>query len=798
MIGRTLSHYKILEKLGSGGMGEVYVAEDTALGREVALKVLPPEMAESPERRKLFEREARAVAALNHPNIVTIHSVEQAEGVHFITMERVLGKTLYDIIRSAGPLPSRNILNIAVQVAEGLAEAHSKNLIHRDLKPQNVMVTDEGRAKILDFGLAKALYPSQQEHAVTSEAETISAGLRREGKVVGTVAYMSPEQTLGKEVDSRSDVFSFGTMLYEMASGRRPFKGDTVTSTIAKILEAEPAPLGELRPDVPFDLVRIVRRCLQKDPDDRYNDTRDLVVDLKDLQQEVSSGTVSRASGAIAEGTGAALPWSALGKRQRRKLVFGTLGILALLTTVAAGVYFVGKRPTKPVASTDPTHKQITFTGAAFSPAISPDGKFIAYVTAEAGLQQVVVRDVAGGGTVEVFRGKYCHHLRWSPHGTELLFFGRNDSGAGVFVVPRLGGTARRLPVRVSYASWSPDGSKLAGIHPAGKEILLVDKPTAETTSLPLKGPYTFLDDIDWSPHGNILAFLAVDNQGRRIVSTIRTDGSQEYAAIEGSDEPILSVRWSTNGDAIYYLRTKEQATELWKMRMSPDGGKPMGAPSLLMAGIQMGSYFTLSGDVLAYTQEHRSSNLWLANVDGSEEDPTLKMQGLTRGTLWNESPGISPDGTQVAFARGDRATSNIFVMPLAGGPPQQITFLSSLNRSPTWSPDGKDIAFGSTEGEDAKVWRVGSGGGTPRPFPQTELSASTLHVTWGPTDILYHRPGNRNFHILNPNTEEERPLVEDDSVGHLPGRFLAGASLRGRRCPHRLVARWRLDLRLA
>jgi Tol biopolymer transport system component len=766
MVGPTLSHYKIREKLGSGGMGDVYVAEDTTLRREVALKVLPPEMAESPERCKLFEREARAAAALNHPNIVTIHSVERAEGVHFITMELVRGKTLYDIIRSAGPLPSRDILNIAVQVAEGLAEAHSRNIIHRDLKPQNVMVTDEGRAKILDFGLAKALYPSQQGLLVTSEAETISAGLRREGKVVGTVAYMSPEQTLGKEVDSRSDVFSFGTMLYEMASGRRPFKGDTVTSTIAKILETEPEPLGELRPDVPFDLVRIVRRCLHKDPDERYNDTRDLMVDLKDLQQEITSGAVSRPSGAIAEGKVAAQPWIVPGKQERRKLAFGALGILALSAIVAIAYLLVGRQPPKTIAPPQPIHKQITFTGAAFYPAISPDGEFIAYVTGERGEQRAIVQDITGGGAIDVFSAEILGFLRWSPDGTALLATAITDYGPELLIVPRLGGTVRRLPGRLSYACWSPDGSQLAALHQPTKKIFLVDKSTGETKSFPLRGPYTFLLDIDWSPVSNFLVLAGIDNQERHFISTIRTDGSQEYEVLEELDEWVFSPRWSPKGDAIYYLRTKEQATELWKMPMSPDTGKPIGDPSLLIAGIQMGLNFTLSEDgKLLYTQEHGSSNLWLVRVDGSGEDQTLKMQKLTTGTLWNGFPSISPDGERVAFARGHGSTSNIFIMPLAGGSPQQITFLNSVNGSPAWSPDGKEIAFGSSEGGDAKVWRVSSEGGTPRPFVRSELSG-TMDVSWGPTGILYLRPGNRNFHILDPSTEEERPLVEDDSVG--------------------------------
>ena len=313
MIGQTLGHYRIIEKIGEGGMGVVYRAEDTTLKRPVALKLVSENPTVRDDRHARFLREARTAAALNHPSICTIYEVGEVQeggeaptsesgdpivaGKSFIAMELVEGETLSASLARTGALPINVLLKTAVQVAEGLAEAHSRRIVHRDLKPQNVMLGPEGRVKILDFGLAKPLGPT--DDAAMSAAATQSAELTREGRVLGTAAYMSPEQAQGRRVDARSDVFSFGTMLYQMATGQRPFDGETDINTLAKILEADAPPLAKHVPDVPINLDRIVRRCLQKNPAARYNDTRDLVVDLQELQQEITSGVVRTASGTV-------------------------------------------------------------------------------------------------------------------------------------------------------------------------------------------------------------------------------------------------------------------------------------------------------------------------------------------------------------------------------------------------------------------------------------------------------------------------------------------------------------------
>ena len=326
MIGRTLNHYKIVSELGSGGMGEVYLAEDTKLHRQVALKVLASSVADDAERRARFEREARAVAALNHPNIVTIHSVEEAEGLHFITMELVRGKTLSELI-PAGGLALDKLFQLAIPLADAVSAAHQKGITHRDLKPANVMLNEDGRLKILDFGLAKL---REEPSSTAAETQLPTQSVTQEGHILGTVAYMSPEQAEGKAVDHRSDIFSLGIILFEMATGQRPFRGDTKISLISSILKDDPPSLTDMGRVLPRHLARIVGHCLQKDPSRRLQSTLDLRNELEGLKEEVASGTsaVSSAAGPVAGPEGPLRrPWLRL------------VGLGLVIAAVAYGAY---------------------------------------------------------------------------------------------------------------------------------------------------------------------------------------------------------------------------------------------------------------------------------------------------------------------------------------------------------------------------------------------------------------------------------------------------------------------------
>ena len=300
VVGQTLSHYRILEKLGAGGMGEVYLAEDTSLKRQVALKVLSPDLTANQERLKRFQREAELLAALNHPNIVTLYSVEEAGGVRFLTMELVEGKTLLDSLPKQGVVLEQ-FFDIALPLADALCAAHERGIVHRDLKPGNVMMTEQGAVKILDFGLAKLYTADHQPLDTRASTELIT----KEGRIVGTVPYMSPEQIQGKPVDDRSDIFSLGIILYQVATGRKPFRGDSAVELASSILRDTPVPVDDLKSGLPHQLGRIIRYCLEKDPERRYQTAKDLRNELEDLKREVTSQDFEISSGgAVLEAAG--------------------------------------------------------------------------------------------------------------------------------------------------------------------------------------------------------------------------------------------------------------------------------------------------------------------------------------------------------------------------------------------------------------------------------------------------------------------------------------------------------------
>jgi tetratricopeptide (TPR) repeat protein/predicted Ser/Thr protein kinase len=383
MIGETLGHYRILRPLGKGGMGEVFAAEDTKLGRTVALKVLPPELSQDPDRRQRFEREARAVAALNHPHIVTIYSVEEADGVPFLTMELIEGRPLSELIPPQG-LPLERFLQLAVPLADAVSAAHQRGIVHRDLKPANVMVTDDGRLKVLDFGLARLKEVNPGGEGVSSLPTREQTG---DGRIVGTAAYMSPEQAEGKPVDARSDVFSLGILLYEMTTGRRPFRGETSVATLSSILKDTPAPVGDLRPELPSEAGRIIRRCLEKDPARRMQTALDLRNELEDLKKDSDSGPAMRSVTAVA-GTGLSQPSHA---RRWLWIVVGAAGV-----ALAAGGLAVWRTRTRETVPSGPTPNKVVvtvFENRTGDPSLDPVGVLVA---------ERLVQGIAETGFVEV------------------------------------------------------------------------------------------------------------------------------------------------------------------------------------------------------------------------------------------------------------------------------------------------------------------------------------------------------------------------------------------------------------
>jgi Tol biopolymer transport system component len=773
----VLGRYRLFERIGAGGIGFVVRAEDRSLRRPVALKFLTEESLGKRHVRARFLREARLAAALNHPAICTIHEVGETapgedldldgglgirEGAPFIVMELVQGRSLDLVLRERGSLPIRELLEIAVQIADGLVEAHGKSIVHRDLKPRNIMLTPAGRAKILDFGLAKPLVPADADDTVMRASEALSTELTYEGMVVGTVAYMSPEQAQGKPVDSRSDVFSFGVILYELATGRPPFQGDSITSTLAKILETEPRLVTEVRPDLPPDLGRIVHRCLEKSPADRFQDTRELAIALRALLEDVSSGGIRRLQPAP--------------RASSKRLAIGAAAIVLLAAAVGAGAWLVPRAGSGPPGVAPPAFQQITDSGTATQPSLSPDGRWVAWVEERPeGGAVVRTRDLGGGRPIEVFDAAWVRSVRWSPQGSELLVSGSTHAGAvHTFVVSREGGAARSLPYLPS-ASWSPDGGRIAGGALPAKKIEIVDAASGETSSIALAGTFHWLYDVDWSPAGGVIAVLTAVDDGRHAISTTTIDGATQHVVVE-QDVALYSPRVTAAGDAVYFLKDRRETRELWKAPIDAETGAPDGEPRLVLAGLEAGDHIAVSRDArtLAYTKAAARSNLWLVEPDGGGRRP--RSTPLTRGAHSADMPAISPDGERLAFVRGTKARANVFLMILDDASYQQLTYLDAETWRPVWSPEGDRLAFGSTRGGVPRVWRIGSSGGAPFAFERTSLGED---LAWAPgSQIVYQRPGNSEYRFLDPESEREGTLgLGSPTAGGDPLEFFSWMS---------------------
>jgi eukaryotic-like serine/threonine-protein kinase len=436
MTGRSISHYEILEKLGQGGMGVVYKARDTRLRRYVAIKLLSAETLSDLDRKRRFVQEARSASALNHPNIITVYDINVEDEVAFIAMEYVDGKTLDRLIGRRG-LCLKNALRCAVQIADALASAHEARIIHRDLKPSNIMVTEKGLVKVLDFGLAKLAEPRSAqdvETAVTVSVGATTAGVTREGTIVGTAAYMSPEQAQGKRLDGRSDIFSFGALLYEMITGRRAFSSQTTVSTLAAILNQEPKPAREIVPDLPREVDRVIGLCLRKDPARRFQHMDDLKVALEALKEESDSGTLA-----------AAVPSRIPGLRRLPVLVAGA----AVL--VGATAWFSFRQPSKPTSQTSKIWPLTTYPGTERHPSFSPDGSQIAF--SWNGSKQdnfdIYVKLVSGGPPLRLTTNAAADTApSWSPDGTQIAFLRHVGDRGSIFLISPLGGPERKLTER--------------------------------------------------------------------------------------------------------------------------------------------------------------------------------------------------------------------------------------------------------------------------------------------------------------------------------------------------------------
>ena len=733
-IGQIISHYRIVRRLGAGGMGEVFLADDTRLGRQVALKVLASETATDSDRRARFEREARAVAALNHPGIITIHSVEEDQGLLFLTMEVVEGDTLSERIPPEG-LPLDELLKISIPLTDAVGTAHQRGITHRDLKPGNVMIGHDGRVKVLDFGLAK----QQLSDALGHETALPTANLTGEGRILGTVAYMAPEQALGKLVDQRSDIFSLGVVLFEMATGQKPFSGDSNVSVLSAVLKDTPPLVTDLRPHLPRELGRMVKRCLAKDPEERYQTAKDLRNDLKALKEDSDSGDLAKGSVSVSV---PAMSSSVGVVASRARRVWPWAVLAAALAAVGALAAWSGSAPALPrVTST----RQITTDGISKGAPVTDGARLYFGVGrlqgASAGGSALAQVAASGGETVEFLSGAAPVILDIDASGTEMLVSHAQGLGENELAVRSiLGGTERRVgdikanSIRVygNCAAWSPDKSHI--VYTRGLEVRVARSDGSDSRILLTAPGVPFAPR--WSPDGKRLRYSVRDQKTEN--STLweaNVDGTGVHALLPGwtgAANPCCGV-WT--GDGRYYLF--EAGSNIWAraeygglLRRTPDPVQLTSGP-LQFFGVtpsQDGKRLFVVGDLakgrlirydaarkefvpylpdvsaegvavssdgqwIAYTA-YPGNTLWRSRIDGSE-----RVQ-LTFPPMQAALPRWSPDGSQIAFfAVMPSDTFKVYLVAAAGGAPRRATAGIRAEADPSWSPDGKQLVFGGGPG---------------------------------------------------------------------------------------------------
>jgi len=741
LVGRALSHYRVLSLIGAGGMGEVYLAEDTRLGRKVALKLLPAAFTGNPDRVRRFEQEAKAASALNDPNILTIHEIGDIDNCHFIVSEYVEGETLRRRIND-GKMECGAALDVAAQVASALAAAHAAGITHRDIKPENVMMRPDGLIKVLDFGLAKL---TEKQSPAESQSPTLARLSTDAGLVMGTVSYMSPEQARGLKVDHRTDIFSLGVMLYEMVSGRHPFEGETTSDIIAAILQNTPPPADLSGPSALPEIEKVISRMIEKDRAARHQSSSDLRTELRGLQRKLE---LTSAAGQV---LGEAKRYGVAATREETTSVTGktaltagsvNLGVrwlqvaiaVALLAFGALGLWFVKSRGWARVTQSEEsptvvkTTQLTTWRGLDFFPTLARDGKTLAFSSDRSGSFEIYVKQLFVSGALEnpiTSDGGQNYQPAFSSDGSLIAYHSKRRGG--IWVVPATGGTPKQLTDFGSNPAWSPDDSTIAfqsePFHIIGYRTMN-PRPPSTLWVIPSKGGeprrLTKVDDPPgghggpgWSPDGKRIVF---NGSGLgECVWSVSAQGDDDPKKISGLVTGASDAIYAPNGRSVYF--TSDTGWSLYNVSLS-ESGDPIGEPVVVstVSGQHIRKLsIAPNGKGIVYCALSTMSNIWALPLAPNTNTATGKPVPLTQTANTCElSPAFSPDGKTIAywtFATG--VPDQIWTMDVKGKNHRQIT--TAPGAFPWWFPDGNRVAFASEEETGVSFCSVNIDGGKER-----------------------------------------------------------------------------------